>query len=210
MRTVLLIGAIVIGSGAAAAAPDKVLPVRPGSSIFWTSAHDGGSDKFRETVIAQGDDFEIYRNDGEWSDGGVADHFALFSGIYFASCDTEMPTAEERAEIAGLWPLTSGASVELSNGNGARFEIGVSQEFFMMGKTWEAHTITGEYSGDEPSAEELIVLDEFPLTVAVYWEDGTKDTATLVTKPTSVASTQIDTDLIGNCASLLNNLRNKN
>lgn len=210
MRTVLLIGAIIIGSGVASAAPDQVLPVQPGSSIFWTSAYDGGSDNFRETVIAQGDDFEIYRNDGDWSDGGVADHFALFSGIYFASCDTEMPSAEERTEIAGLWPLTSGASVELSNGNGTRFEIGVSQEFFMMGKTWAAHTITGTYSGDEPSEEALIVLDEFPLTVAVHWEDGTKDTATLVTKPTSVASTLIDTDLIGNCASLLNNLRNKN
>jgi hypothetical protein len=181
----------------------------PGSKVFWTSAYDGGSDRFYETLLAQGADFEIFRNDGEWSEGGTSDHFAVFSGIYFTPCDAEMPSDEERAEIAALWPLTEGASVELSSGDGATFEIGAQRDFFLMGKKWPAHDITGKYFGDEPSEEGLIVLDDMPLTVAIRWQEGGSDTATLVTAPMSVASSPVDTDLIGNCASLLNTETNK-
>lgn len=210
MLRTLLFGAFIFVSGAAQAAPERAIPMGPGSKVFWTSAYDGGSDRFYETLIAQGEDFEIFRNDGEWSEGGTSDHFAVFSGIYFSACDMEMPTDDERAKIAALWPLTEGASVELSSGDGATFEIGAQRDFFLMGKTWPAHDITGKYFGDEPSEEGLIVLDDMPLTVAIRWQEGGVDTATLVTAPMSVASSPIDTDLIGNCASLLNTETNKN
>lgn len=188
----------------AEAMPDQAIPMGPGSKLFWTSAYDGGSDRFHETLIAQGDDFEIFRNEGEWAEGGVSDHFAVFSGIYYVGCDTDMPSDDERQAISGLWPLEEGASLDLTTGDGATLEIGPARDFFLMGKTWPSHTVTGKYLGDEPSEEQLIVLDDLPLTVSVVWDEGGRDAVTLVTKPPAVASIEIDTDLIGNCAGLLN------
>lgn len=210
MRRVLAIIAITLGSGSAAAAPEQAFPFGPGSKVFWVSTMDGSVDRFYESLIAQGEDFEIFRNDGEWSDGSVTDHFVVFSGIYFTACDTEMPSVEDRQAIAGLWPLKMGAKVEIGSNSGASLEIGAARDFFLMGKNWPAHSITGKYFGDDPSEEEIIVLDDLPLTVTVRWQEGGVDTATLVTPPPSVASAPVDTDLIGNCASLLNIETDKN
>ena len=159
--------------------------------------------------MVQGDDFAIFRTDSDWSEGGVTDHFALFSGIYYNTCDLEMPTMDERQAMAGLWPLSEGTKVDISTGDGASIEVGSAAELFLMGKPRSAHSVKISYRGDDPSEESIIVLDEVPLTAAIFWEDGTRDTTTLVTRPTSVASTPVDIDLIGNCASLLNNQTNK-
>lgn len=177
--------------------------------MYWTSTSGSGSDKYSETLLVQGDDFAIFRTDSDWSEGGVSDHFALFSGIYYNACDMEMPTAEERQAMAGLWPLSEGAKVDVSAGKGASIEVGATADFYLMGKTRAAHSIKISYQGDDPSEESIIVLDEVPLTVAIIWDDSTRDTTTLVTRPTSAASTPVDIDLIGNCASLLNNQTNK-
>lgn len=210
MRSVLAIGAMVLGFGVASAAPDSEIPIGPGTVVYWTSAYDGGSSNFRENLIAQGDDFQLFVTEGEWAPGGLEDHFALFSGIYFAACDQRMPTAEERSDLAGLWPLTTGQQVEIATGDEATLKVGAATEVFLMGETRAAHIVNSVYRGDDPSEEDLLILDNTPLTVGVLWEDGTKDRATLVTKPNSVASMPVDTDLIGNCASLINNQTNKN
>lgn len=205
MRTVLTIGAVLLGSGTAQAAPDQSPLMGPGSSVYWTSAHDGNADRFRETLLAQGEDFALFKTESEWAAGDEADYFALFSGIYYNTCDLEMPTAEERAALAGLWPLTEGGAVELSSDQGAIVEVGSQTEYYLMGQMRDAHSISLAYLGDDPSEETIFVLDALPLTVAIHWQDGSQDSATLVTRPRSVASTPVDTDLIGNCASLLNN-----
>jgi len=79
-----------------------------------------------------------------------------------------------------------------------------------MGKRHAAHQISISYLGEEASEETVFVLDDVPMTVAVHWEGGGRDSATLVTRPKSVASTPVDTDLIGTCASLLNNQTDEN
>ena len=210
MRTVLGIGALFLGSGAAYAAPDQTISMGEGSAVYWTSAYDGGNDQFHETLLVQGDDFAIFRSENEWSEGEVGDHFALFSGIYFITCDMEMPTKAERTALSEMWPLTEGATIDLSSGDAVAYVVGAPTEYFLMGKWHAAHTLSGTYQGDEPSEETLIVLDDMPLTVGLHWEDGSRDAAMLVTQPKSVASTPVDTDLIGNCASLLNNETNEN
>ncbi|MEM7328189.1 MAG: hypothetical protein AAF437_05575 [Pseudomonadota bacterium] len=209
MRTALLIGSAMMASGVANAAPEP-LPLGPGSMIFWSSGHDGGTEKFRETLIAQGDDFALYRTESEWSAGDTSDYFALFSGVYYTTCDLEMPTGEERDAIADLWPLTPGARLEIETGDGAAYEIGDAMEYFLMGKYRPAYKVSATYMGEEATDEEFVVLASQPLTVAIDWQDGGRDSATLVTRPKSVASTPVDTDLIGNCASLLNNQTDEN
>lgn len=206
MRVALAIVFSIIGSGAAFAAPDQTIPLGPGSTIYWTSAYEGGTDKFQERFIYAGEDFDLYRTDG---DGDASDYFALFSGIYFTTCDTEMPTADERAQLAALWPLIEGASVEISTGDGAKYEVGAPAPTFLMGETRAAHVIEGTYFGEDASRETLTILEDLPFTVGIQWEDGGKDTVTLITQPDAVASTMVDTDLIGNCASLMNTQTDK-
>lgn len=172
--------------------------------VYWVSASDGSTDRFQERLIAEKDDAQIYQTISDWQAEDASDYFALFSGIHFVSCDEGMPTAEERDKVAGLWPLTEGAVVELTSGDGATFEVKEPLDFFLMGKTYPAHIVSGKYGGDEPSEEDLVILDEAPLTVRIDWEDGGRDTATLVTRPPAVASPLEDLDSIGNCASLLN------
>ena len=203
-RSALTIGALILGSGAAFAAPDLSISVGPGSDLYWISAYDGGSDRYSEQLIAQTGDAQLFKTMNEYSEGDASDYFALFSGIYFTLCDTEMPTAEERAALAGLWPLTSGAVVEIKSGDGAKLEVGEPTQYYLMGHYRPAHTVTGTYYGEEESTESLIILDDVKLTVGIEWDEGSKDSAMLVTKPDAVASTEVDTDLIGTCADLWN------
>lgn len=65
-------------------------------------------------------------------------------------------------------------------------------------------------NGDDPSEEAIVVLDDTPITVAIQWDESARDLAGLVTSPKSVASTLVDPDLIGSCASLMNNQTNEN
>lgn len=210
MRAALAIGAFILGSGAANAAPDLAFQIGQGSEIFWTSAYDGGSDNFYERLVAEQDDVQIFQSVSEWAAGDESDYFVLFSGIYYTGCDGEMPTAEERAAVANMWPLTPGSSVEIKTGDGAKFEIGEPTDFYLMGRGRPAHKVTGTYYGEEETTEEFVVLNDVKLTVAIAWEEGGRDSATLVTKPDAVASTFANTDLIGTCADLLNTETDQN
>lgn len=204
IRAWLFGGTCLLASSVAFAAPDEdVLAVGPGSYVYWASVYDGSSDRFREHIRLQGEGFEIYQNSDEYSDGTPADYYALFSGIYYAACDTEMPTAEERADLMGLWPLTEGNAVTISSDVGAIITVGEPAEFFLMGRTWPAHRVSVAYEGDDPSEESVIVLDQVPLTVTIDWEDESSDKVLLVTRPKPESAAELDPTLIGNCASLL-------
>ncbi|MEM9939913.1 MAG: hypothetical protein AAF768_13790 [Pseudomonadota bacterium] len=204
LRSALTIGALLLGSGAAIAAPDQTIPLGPGSYIYWTSAYEGGSDRYQEQLIAQLDDVQLFKTMNEYSEGDESDYFVLFSGIYFTLCDTEMPTVDERNALSNLWPLTPGAVVEIKSGDGAKIEVEEPMQYFLMGRTHPAHAVSGTYYGDEESSEVLTVLDDVKITVGIHWDEGSKDSALLVTKPNAVASTEVDTDLIGTCADLWN------
>ncbi|MEO1305044.1 MAG: hypothetical protein AAFV37_08710 [Pseudomonadota bacterium] len=204
MRAAISLGAMIMGSGAAMAAPDHAFPIGQGSELFWVSAYDGGSDRFYESIVAEQADVQIYKTQGEYAAGDVGDYFALFSGIYVAGCDGDMPTQDERSAIADLWPLTPGSVVEISSGDGAKLEVGEPTEFFLMGQSRPAHIITGTYYGEDTSTEEIIVLDDVKATVGIRWQESGQDSVVLVTRPDDPASTFADTDLIGTCADLLN------
>ena len=210
MRGKLVIAAFLLVSGMAQAAPDAGLEIGPGSHVFWTSVYDGGSDNFREALLIKGDDFEIYRNEGELSEGTVEDHFVVFSGLYAAPCNGDMPTADERSRLAEAWPLEPGKTLSIESGDGAEFTVGAAREFFLMGKSWPAHAVSASYGGDESNAEEFVILDDIALVVSFDWDENARDTATLVTTPSAGSLEPVATETLGNCAELLDTETQKN
>lgn len=147
--------------------------------MYWASLYDGNSDP--------------------------SDYHVLFSGIYFATCDTEMPSQAERDALAALRPLSEGARIEITSGDGASFTVGAPTTAFLMGRDRPAHLVSGIYAGDDAedeTTETLVVLDRAPLTASVDWQDEGRDKMMLVTQPRPDRVEPLDTDLIGNCARL--------
>ena len=95
-------------------------------------------------------------------------------------------------------------AVEVGGGVPAKIAIEAPSEMFLMGQIWPAHTVKIEYQDEDASLETLKVLDQVPLTTQIDWDDDSKDTLLLVTKPKPQSGPALDPDLIGNCASLLN------
>ena len=213
MRTWALGAAIMFGFGAAHAAPDSAISVGPGSFVYWASLYEGNSDRYREELLADLGDVHVYRTGETYSNGDASDYHALFSGIYFATCDTVMPTRAERDALAALWPLSEGASVEITSGDGASFTVGAPTKVFLMGHDHPAHIVSGIYPGDaeeDESTETLVVLDRAPLTATVDWQGEGREKMLLVTRPKPDRLEPLDTDLIGNCAQLLIEQTDKN
>lgn len=187
------------------AAPDAVIPVGPGSHAFWATTYGSSVDRYSEKILKTGDGYELFELHEDYKSGGPSDYYALFSGIYYASCDEDMPTADERDALKALFPLMPDKSVQIGTSeSGTKISVQAPAEYFLMGKTWDAHTVKIEYTGEEPSEEVVTVLNDMPLTVRIDWDEDSKDTLLLMTKPKPDATPELDTDLIGNCASLLN------
>lgn len=213
VRTWGLCTAFVLATGAAHAAPDAEVSVGPGSVIYWASLYDGNSDRYHEELMVDLGDAHIYASDEAYRNGDASDYHALFSGIYFATCDTQMPTPAERAALAALWPLSEGARIEITSGGGASFTVGAPTTAFLMGRDHSAHIVSGIYPGDaeeEETTETLVVLDRAPLTASVDWQGEGREKMLLVTRPRPDRVEPIDTDLIGNCAQLLIEQTDKN
>ncbi|GAB5458446.1 MAG: hypothetical protein Hens3KO_14760 [Henriciella sp.] len=185
------------------------LDLAPGSNIYWLNGYEGGYDQSREQLIALGDDFAIYKTISEYLTGDVSDYFALFSGIDYRTCDGDMPTADERRALSDLWPLTEGGSAQISLPELATIEVGAATEFYLMDKRLPAHNVTIDYSDNENTQDEaLIVLDQIPVTVAIRWSETEKDTATLITGPKPEFTADLSEETIGSCAGLLKETTN--
>ncbi len=206
MRTALLLATVASLFPSALAETDAALPLGVGSTLYWHSHFDGSNDTYVEKLIAEGSDFQIYLATNEFSEGGPSDYFALFSGIDFRSCDEDMPTPEERAAVAAMWPLETGksANIFVTSDNPAKVEVGNESHSFLMGRTLPAHYVTIDYeNNDEVEDEKILVLDDTPLTSEINWSESSRDTLTLVTKPRSDTAYDVSEETIGTCAALL-------
>lgn len=196
---------MALSVGAASAQSANTLDLGPGSYVFWVSNYDGGTDRFEEKLVYANGDLGIYQNLYDGVEPSPSEHFALFSGIYFVTCESEMPTPAEQEAIAGLRPFAPGKTATIATEDGAEIVVGEAAETFLMGRDWPAHIVELSYPNEdgETSTETITVLNDFPLTVGIDWDDGTKDTAMLVTRSKENRAFVYDPDLIGNCASLL-------
>ena len=204
MRLGLVILFLFLSAGVVRAQEHTLPEFGAGSSLFWVSAHEGGSDHITETLIAQGDGFEIFRSESEYSGAQPADHFAVFHGISVHSCQDTMPSARERAALARLWPLSEGDTLKIGGESPATIQIKAPTEFFLKGQTLPAHQVEYDYHDNSDFEDEaLVVLDDIPLTVVVKWSEVNTDRLTLVRRPNKDRSFDLNRETIGNCASLL-------
>lgn len=195
---------LALSSGAASSQAVEALDLGPGSQVFWINNYDGGLDHFQEKLVGQAGDVGVYKNVYDGVEESPSEYFALFSGIYYITCDDEMPSQDEQDAMAALRPFEAGKTLVVASGNDAEIVIVEPTEFFLMGRSWPAHTLQLTYGNDdERSTETISVLDDYPLTVQIDWEDNSKDTAMLVTRSKDMAQIDADEDLIGNCAGLL-------
>jgi len=206
MRLAVLSALGVLLASSASAGEEASLPFGEGSTVYWTLAYDGGSDRLIERALISGDDFMIFQTVGDTAVGDASDYFALYSGIDYRTCDETQATAEERAALAALWPLEPGKSAKITSYDDTALtvRVGEASAFFLMGQMWPAHQLTLDYESEEETDEELIVLDQLPISVSLKWDATSLDTVTLVTKPSPVALPDLSQETIGECAALLN------
>lgn len=194
----------------AAAAEDASTPApQPGASVFWNSVSDGSTSTFRELVIATGEDWVLYESkfDDAWEleDMTVTDNlFLLFSGIDYRSCtDGPLPSAEEREALKSLRPFKKGDTVELATLEAKPVvKVGEGLNYFLMGQMRPAHKIHIDYEDDE-SDENLVVLDDTNLTVAIDWDETSRDRVMSVTSGNPDAPIGFTEEELGVCAPLL-------
>lgn len=204
MGTVALTGA---GLSSAAAQQNNLPELDVGSSIFWSTIYDGTASSFRERLIASGDDWQIFHSIYEGMEDeplGPESLFVVYSGIDYRSCgDGALASADERKAVAGLWPLTEGASVALTTlEDPITIHVGEPTEFYLMGQTHPAHTIQIEY-GDQDLNEQIVVLDELPLTVRMDWDETSWDKVMSVSGPKTATLETPTAAELGICAALL-------
>ncbi|MEQ9315053.1 MAG: hypothetical protein RLN72_04320 [Henriciella sp.] len=194
-----------------AAAAEEASPPAPqtGSSVFWNSVSSGSQSTFRELVIATGEDWVLYESKfedaWEFDDMTVTDNlFLLFSGIDYRSCtDGPLPSVEEREALSSLRPFKVGDTVELTTLEGAPVvKVGEAVNYFLMGEMRPAHKIHIDYEDDE-SDENLVVLDEMDLTVAIDWDETSRDKVMSVTSGNPDAPIGFTEEELGVCAPLL-------
>ena len=201
------LAAMLATSGAAAQGSSLPAAIEPGASVYWASVYEGGSDPFRERVVATGKDWVIYQTIFEGDEDkspSSDDSFVLFSGIDYRGC-AEGPLANEaeRKAIAALRPFKAGDTVELgSMTQKPVLRVGEATDVFLMGQKRAAHDILIDYEDDELD-ERLVVLDELPLTVKIEWAENTEDRVMLVSGPKNTELKPIDAGQLGVCAALL-------
>lgn len=191
-----------------AAADEPGLPeLEAGSSVFWTSSNNGSMDTFRERVVLTGDDWVLYQSiyDSEEDEEMSPDSlFLLFGGIDYRSCvEAPLPTEAERDAIKALRPFTEGATVELASlEDGPVVKVGAATEYFLMGKTYPAHEVLIDY-GDASLDEKLVILDDYPLTVVIDWDESSQDRVMMVSGAKATKITPPTASQLGACAAIL-------
>ena len=197
------------GPSALADAPD--LPaVAPGTSIFWVTNFDGDTDQYRERVHKVGSDWILFQSlfeDTYYEDDEALpgqDYFLIFSGIEFYDCsEDKFPSSEEREARAGLFPLETGTSITLGEGEMLRtMMVGEATPFFLMGDDRSAHDLLIEYADDSLS-EDLTILDDPAMTVGITWDESSKDRVLAINSTANTPLPELTEQDLGFCAGFL-------
>ena len=200
--------AVLASLSCPASADEPALPeLEAGSSVFWSASTGGSADTFRERVVLTGDDWVLYQSifDTEEDEAMSPDSlFLLYGGIDYRSCfDTPLPTEAERDAIKALRPFSEGATVELASlEDDPVVRVGAATEYFLMGQTHPAHEVLIDY-GDEDLNEKLVVLDDYPLTVVIDWDDSSQDRVMMVSGAKTTKITPPTASQLGACAAIL-------
>lgn len=185
----------------AAAQDNSDLKLGVGSKLFW-----GPTDSsYSETVMAIKDDFVLYLNDEFESDiAEPSDYYAIFSGIYFQTCDGEMPSKIQRDALAKFLPLKEGAQLFSDVVGGLTLDVTNKTKPFLMGKYRDGYELKVSYTDEDYGGETIQVIDGLPLNVRVAYDDETVYRLNLLTSSDKIGVQDgLDLQNIGNCASLI-------
>lgn len=184
-------------------------PPPVGTEIDWRYVYaEGGIDEVTSRVVAVGEDFTLFQADTSYAPTDSFDFFVEFAGVFFVSCDNEMPTASERQAALDLWPLTAGGSMSVGGEFGGDVSIGKAATV-LTGKT-VTDVVWSEFSYTEAGqtyTDRVAVSPELGTVIEMRWDDGALD---LVRE---IRLGEADRDqpglaksfkaTLGNCASLL-------
>ena len=184
-------------------------PPPVGTEIDWRFVYaEGGSDEVTSRVVAIGEDFTLYQADTSYAPTDSFDFFVEFAGVFFVSCDNEMPTASERQAALDLWPLTAGGSMSVGGEFGGDVSIGKAATV-LTGKT-VTDVVWSEFSYTEAGqtyTDRAAVSPELGTVVEMRWDDGALD----LVRDIRLGEAERDQPglaksfkaTLGNCASLL-------
>lgn len=198
-------GLLVVSALASVAASAEGELLKPGTVAFWSSNFDGEQSNYQAKVVAAGDDFVLFRpNYDEYvieADDAASEMFVEFSGLFVRFCDEEMPTSEERASLAGMWPPEPGTVTEIDGAAPAKVTIEEETTFFFMGEERKAWSVNAEYEGE---LETYAVLDDLRMIASIEWleGDGSERLMAINTRGAAPSSEDLNENELGTCASL--------
>lgn len=194
---------IMLGLTSASALAEVVYSPPPvGTQITWSEQGADGSTATRVSqVVASGPDFAIYLFDLGWDDTKPVSYFAEFSGLHTVSCVAQMPTPDERASLGSLWPLQSGSSLSVGEGQNITYTVAEPAEHYIVQAEdpRPAQIVHSEVEGIET---DITLSLDWKMPVRLTWPDGLSISAIDVFLPNGSRQADIG-DEIGQCATLL-------
>ncbi|MEM5518239.1 hypothetical protein WNY37_14865 [Henriciella sp. AS95] len=175
---------------------------------YWSSSYEGAQSSYRARVIAVGEDFVLFEPAGgevwteEEEDQSAASSFAEFSGLFVRFCDETMPSAEDRAALAAMWPLKPGDTAAVAGERPGKVTVKEETEFFFMGENRKAWTVDVEYDG---AIEVSTVLPDYPMIANFIWAEAEGEDRLMAVNSNAAGPTPEDLEAkeLGTCASLI-------
>jgi len=200
-RLIVAFYSVLIAPTFASAQDNADLKMGVGSKLFW-----GAVDyPYSETVLAIKDDFVIYLNDEIEGDVPTpTDYYVIFSGIYFETCDADMPSRVQRDAFADFLPLKEGAKLVSDVVGGLTLDVTKKTKPFLMGKYRDGYELKVTYTDEDYGGETIEVIDGLPLNVRLDYGDESVYRLTLLTRSDKRGVQEgLEQQNIGNCASLI-------
>lgn len=193
---------LMLGQTGIAYGQDGYAPPPVGTQITWSErGTDGNSQTRVSKVIANGDDFAIYLFDLNWDETEPVSYFAEFSGLHIVPCLAEMPSADERAQLSGLWPFETGRDLQIGEDQPVTYSVGGEAEHVIASseEVRPAQIVT--------STEGTVEIDttlsiDFGMPIRQVWKDGLVTSAIDIFIPQGSAGGDEEVEL-GECAALL-------
>lgn len=202
MQRILIgvVGAICLITSPAMA-NDLYTPLPVGTQITWLMPTDEGTQTRVSEVVANGQDFVVYKYDLTWSPDDAWGYLVEFSGLYSTSCSAQMPSIKMRQQLIKLWPLKTGAKATFAFDAESQYEVQnltVHEISQVHGPrpAWVINKIIGDIR------TKVLLSADLGFPVREEWNDGRVERVIDVFVPPR-SKPALSGDQLGNCLTLL-------
>lgn len=204
MRRALILLTACLAVAQVSAAEAVYIPPQPGTMVTWK--HQFGDDSYvrLSEVVASGEDFAIYNPDISQPAGKPADFLVEFSGLHSQRCDEAIPTETERAALAQVWPLVTGATATVRSGVRSAYTVNDLREVPVISSFDDAQKAWGVDAAYGDVEMKLSVSPVLGMPIRIDWESGDHAQVLEVIEPQgSVQASDADGLDLGHCGELL-------